>query len=104
MREELVPPNPNELERKVLNPVDFVRVTRFSLEVISSGCSRLMFGAMNPLCIRVRVRVRARVRVRFRVGLGLVLGLSLGLGLWLGLGLQMGLGLGLGLGFGLGLG
>src|ERR1700749_5086456 len=51
MREELVPPNPKEFDRKVSISFMTVLVAMLSLAEYSSGFSKLMFGAINEFCI-----------------------------------------------------
>src|SRR5690606_11623917 len=51
INDELVPPNPNELDRN--NPKSFFRVSAaiLILAECSSGCSKLILGATKPFCI-----------------------------------------------------
>lgn len=51
MRVELVPPNPNEFDRKRSKARSTLRAGMLSFEVASSPCAKLMFGAMNPCSI-----------------------------------------------------
>ena len=44
----MVPPKPNEFERKQSNSVSTLRTGMLSYEVASSPSVKLMFGAMNP--------------------------------------------------------
>jgi hypothetical protein len=48
---ELVPPNPKELDRKILIFFEIVSQIILSLAEASSGVSKLILGAINEWCI-----------------------------------------------------
>ena len=54
IKHEFVPPNPKEFERKRSISFGVVLEIIFSLAVISSGSSKLIFGAINELCIIIK--------------------------------------------------
>src|ERR1700754_5105502 len=51
MREELVPPNPKELDKNIFISFSTVSVARFNLAEYSSGFSKLILGATKEFSI-----------------------------------------------------